>query len=106
MDTIINKIIEQYGLIGVTTLFSGWMIHKILTHFMTNVENKDKQVVEISAKFSSALEENTKALYELSKSQLKMSDASESVVLSFDRMAEQNRQEHAQILTFGRRAAL
>lgn len=86
--------LKDYGLFGLMVVFNMGFCLLLFRH------NK-----EISFKFSESLDKNTNALSQLNQTEVKLADATSNVVAGFDRMAEQNRQEHAHILTFARNRA-
>lgn len=101
MDQITSEVLKSYGIAGLVIFsnltFFGWVIKKILTYFIETTTKKDEQITKITERFTQALEMNTKAISELTHSEQKLFMACENVVNGFDRMAEQNRQEHTQI---------
>lgn len=104
-----SQILDKYGLIGLVVLFAGYVIKRVLDFLMANVDSKDKanreqgdkftgSVNQLGEKFANSLDGNTKALNDLHGSVLKLTDVSTNIVAGFDRMAAQNREEHADIL--------
>jgi len=104
MEEIASGVLKSYGIAGLIAVsvlgFSGWIVHKIVTHFMETAGRKDQQITDISAKFVGSLDANTKALHEVSLAQIKFGDAIDTLTAGFDRTASQNRDEHGQILDF------
>ena len=104
MDKIGIEILRNYGIAGMIVasvlVFCGWIIHKILNHFMQNIKEKDGQINLISERFANSLDANTKAINELTQSEVKLTSACENITKGFDRMASQNGREHTQILNF------
>ncbi len=94
----LSGVLDKYGLIGLTVIFSGYVIKRVLDFLMASADTKDKANKELGDKFAAALDGNTKIMSELNGSVIKLTDASSNIVGGFDRLAEQGRQEHAQIL--------
>lgn len=106
MEELGLSIFEKYGLIGLSVtaclMFCGWIVHRILSHFMREAVRKDGQVVQMQEMVTRSIDANTKAITELSLGLQKLSILIEEGKHGFDRYSAQNREEHAQILEFVR----
>ena len=102
MQEIGLEVLKNYGLFAFLVIallaFVGHLHTKILHHFMTEVREKDKNILEMGTKFSCSLDANTRAMNELCKAELELANESKNVVEGFDRLAEQNRTDHSRIL--------
>lgn len=61
-NEISQNVLKDYGLVGLLILcvfvFSGYTLHKVISFFMLQVQNKDKQI----GSFTEALQQNTQAI--------------------------------------------
>jgi len=90
MDMSFLEVAKNYGFSGLTAVFSGLMIYKILNHFMIALTNKDEQIKELAFKFADALENHSSSIRETNE----MTSS----------IAAKNSQEHNEILkAVGRR---
>lgn len=107
MEEILSQILNKYGLFGFVIVsvlgFFGLFFYKVLNHFMKSLESKDKQVSEISDKFSTALDNNTTAIQTLNENELRLSLTIKNLYEGLGQQATRHREEHAEILNFVRK---
>lgn len=102
-------ILQRYGILGFTTiavvvimilavLGVGWLIYKTYNHFICQVNKFHSTIKEMTAQMFTMAESFAGTVKESSLSQKELAKATDNVVRGFDRMAEQNRQEHSKIV--------
>ncbi len=113
MDSLISEAMRQYGVAAASVLgvilFCGWIIHKVLTHFMAETKRKDEQLIKVTENFTSSLNANTEALQDIRETMIEfrggvtgLTAASETVAATLERTASRAHDEHAEILGFVR----
>ena len=107
MNDVWIQVLEKYGLFGfmlvAVFIFSGWVMRRVVNHFIENIVRKDDQITEMSGRFTAALDANTKAIHELAQTEEKRSLTSEGIISGFNLMANQSKLEHSEILEYVRR---
>lgn len=109
MDTIVEEALKQYGIAAASVLgvilFCGWIIHKVLTHFMAETKRKDEQLIKVTENFTSSLNANTEALQDIRETMIEfrggvgeLTAANETVASTLERTAARAHDEHVEIL--------
>lgn len=104
MEEFVAVLLKNYGLAGglfVSVLgFSGYIIHTILKHFIKASDRKDKDLSFVYERSARAIENNTKALSELNRTQQKLSSIMNNILDNFHLLRDKNSDEHRAILAF------
>lgn len=110
MPILAEQIIEKYGLASFAIIcvlfFSAKIVLKIVDHFIKTIEIKDVQFSAVSEKFIDALEKNSEAIKEFNETQTKVVLAIDRIIENIDHMADQNHDDHKQILQLVQRRSI
>lgn len=110
MENLWPQILDKYGLVGLMLVavfvFAAWVMRRVVNHFIDNIVRKDEQITQMSNRFSSALDANTKAINELTQTEIKLTSACENIVNGYNQTSNQNKLEHSEILEYVRRKHL
>lgn len=109
MDSLVSEALRQYGVAAASVLgvilFCGWIIHKVLTHFMAETKRKDEQLIRVTENFTISLNSNTGALQDIRETLIEfrggvtgLTAASETVAAAVERSASRAHDEHAEML--------
>lgn len=106
MEEISLQVLKNYGLIGFiilsVLLFSGWIVNKIITHFLAKDISKDSQMVAMNENMIDALGANTSAIQRLAESHHEISLTMQTLSASIEHHAQVDRQEHANLISLFR----
>lgn len=119
-----RSILQDYGLptafAVVLLFFCAWLVNKIVSHFLTKDNEKDKQILNLSQrfteaverrdqkftesverqgnKFTEAVEKHTIAIDQLSKASMAHANSSEKILEHYAKVSDQHSDEHREIM--------
>lgn len=102
---VLKILINNYGIIGFLIGLFGfltvgilWFVYRITCHFISQSEKRDDRMFQMSNEFSEVVRELTQTIDRDLAIKIDLEKAHQNLVNGMDRMAAQNREEHAEIL--------